>query len=642
MLKAEELYIGGFEMCGINGIIRFNEDILREELELMNKSIKHRGPDDDGTYTSFKKDYSIGLGHVRLSILDLSEKGHQPMGYNIEKDKIIYEDSGLDNADIIIAYNGEVYNYLELKEKYNLKTETGTDTEVILKLYNNLGFDCVKEFNGMWAFCIFDKRKNIIFCSRDRLGQKPFYYYWDGKEFIFSSELKGIISVKPINKKENINKDAVDLYFSLGFIPSPYSIYKNVFKLEARQNLIFDLNKKEIKKEYYWELPDYNPVYDKKKLIEEGKKLLCDAVKIRMRSDVPVGAFLSGGLDSSAVVGIMKEYTDLSKLHTFSIGFEGKYDETYYINIVKDHFKTNHHHYYFKEEDFEELIDKYSWIYDEPFGDYSGFPTYKVSELAKQFVTVSLSGDGGDEIFGGYRFHLISKRIEYLKKIPESIRMLFLRILDINLLKNFNFLFLIKEAVKLSLAENYKFYSELLEGDFIYGKKGKYWVENNLKYCMEITNNNLPETVRIFDLLFRTLSDNFLVKVDRASMANALEVRSPFLDYRFAEFSQKIPNEFKVNFFKTKKLMREIIKDILLDEIVNRGKGGFEPPLDKWILNEKYGSILDNGIAILEDVGLEHLVKFYKTKILKKNNKLYNIYKIRLFLFVKWWKKWIM
>ena len=641
-------------MCGINGIIRFNEDISKEELELMNKSIKHRGPDDDGTYTSFKKDYSIGLGHVRLSILDLSEKGHQPMGYNIEKDKIIYEDNGLDNADIVIVYNGEVYNYLELKEKYNLKTETGTDTEIILKLYNNLGFDCVKEFNGMWAFCIFDKRKNIIFCSRDRLGQKPFYYYWDGKEFIFSSELKGILSVKPINKKENINKDAVDLYFSLGFIPAPYSIYKNVFKLESRQNLIFDLNSKEIKKNYYWELPNYTPIYDKNKLIKEGKKLLYDAVKLRMRSDVPVGVFLSGGLDSSAVVGVMSEYMDLKNLHTFSIGFEGKYDETPYINIVKDYFKTNHHHYYFEEQDFEELIDKYCWIYDEPFGDYSGFPTHKVSEMAKEFVTVSLSGDGGDEIFGGYMFHLISKRIEYLKKIPKFIRKLFLRLFSINLSKKFDILFLIREAVKLSLINGEKFYSELLGGKFIIGKKGKTWIENNLKYCLNKTNNDLSEAIRIFDLLFRTLSDNFLVKVDRASMANALEVRSPFLDYRFAEFSQKIPNEFKVDFFKTKKLMRELIKDILPDEIVNRRKGGFEPPLDKWILNEKYDDILDNGIAILEDVGLEHLVKFYKTKIfmpnqrfvkptlVKKNNKLYNIYKIKLFLFVKWWEKWIM
>ncbi|MFU8652421.1 asparagine synthase (glutamine-hydrolyzing) [Methanotorris formicicus] len=628
-------------MCGINGIVRFDRGILKEEIDGMNNAIRHRGPDDEGVFILNSKNYSIGLGHVRLAILDLSEKGHQPMGYNIEEDKITYRDEELDNADIIIVYNGEVYNYLELKEKFNLKTETGTDTEVILKLYDKLGFDCVKEFNGMWAFCIFDKQKNLIFCSRDRLGIKPLYYYWDGEEFIFSSELKGILAVKKINKKENINKEAVELYFALGFIPSPYSIYKNIFKLEARQNLIFDLNKKEIKKFCYWELPDYKPIYDKNKLIEEGKKLLYDAVKIRMRSDVPVGAFLSGGLDSSTVVGIMRDFTDLSKLHTFSIGFEGKYDETPYIKIVVDYFKTNHHHYYFKEEDFEKLIDKYIWIYDEPFGDYSGFPTYKVSEMAREFVTVVLSGDGGDEVFGGYRFHLISKRIEYLKKIPKFVRMLLLKILNNNLLKNYT-LFLIREAINLSLIENNeKFYSKLFDGKFMISNRGKIWVEEHLKYSLNKTNNNLPESIRVFDLLFRTLSDNFLVKVDRASMANALEVRSPFLDYRFAEFSQKIPNEWKVDFFKTKKLMREIVKDILPEEILNRGKGGFEPPLDKWILKRKYKNILDDGIRILEELNFKDLVEFYKNDALVGNNKLHNIYKIRLFLFTKWWERWI-
>ncbi len=629
-------------MCGINGIIRFdNKGILKEEIDKMNKAIKHRGPDDEGVFIFNNKNYSISLGHVRLAILDLSEKGHQPMGYNVEEDKIIYSDKDLDKADIIIVYNGEIYNYLELKEKFNLKTETGTDTEIILKLYEKLGFDCVKEFNGMWAFCIFDKRKNLIFCSRDRLGVKPFYYYWDGEEFIFSSELKGILAVKEINKKENINKDAVKLYFALGFIPSPYSIYKNTFKLEARQNLIFDLNKKEIKKYYYWELPDYKPIYDKKKLIEEGRKLLYDAVKIRMRSDVPVGAFLSGGLDSSTVVGVMRQFTDLSKLHTFSIGFEGKYDETPYIKIVVNYFKTQHHHYYFKEKDFEGLIDKYSWIYDEPFGDYSGFPTYKVSEIAKKYVTVVLSGDGGDEVFGGYRFHLVSRRIEYLKKIPKFVRKLFLKIPNSNLLRS-NIVFLVREAINLSLIENYEgFYSKLFNGRFIITKEGKSWVEKNLKYCLNKTNNNLSESIRVFDLLFRTLADNFLVKVDRASMANALEVRSPFLDYRFAEFSQKIPTEWKVNFFKTKKLMREIIKDILPEDILSKGKGGFEPPLDKWILKEKYMVVLDKGINILKELNFNDLAEFYKNEVLKKDNKLYNIYKIRLFLFTKWWERWI-
>ncbi len=630
-------------MCGINGIIRFDASINKKELKLMNEAIKHRGPDDNGLFVYNNKKYSVGFGHVRLSILDLSKKGHEPMGHLVKKNKIIYDDKKLKNADLIIVFNGEIYNYLELKDKYRLRTETGTDTEVILKLYNKFGPDCVKEFNGMWAFCIFDKRKNLAFCSRDRLGQKPFYYYFNSKskEFVFSSELKGIISIKKVNKKQNINRDAVRLYFALGFIPSPYSIYTNVFKLEARQNLILNLNNGRIKKTYYWKLPKYKPIYDKNKLIKEGKRLLYDAVKLRMRSDVPVGAFLSGGLDSSTVVGVMSKYTNLKKLHTFSIGFEGKYDETHYIKIVKDYFKTNHHHYYFKEKDFEGLIDKYAWIYDEPFGDYSGFPTYKVSEIAKKFVTVSLSGDGGDEIFGGYLSHLTGYRLDFIRKFPRILRMLGSKIPVKKNLNNAANLYLLKEAFKLSLLNPERLYAESVKNDAIRPEIYKKWTIEKLKYTLSKGGGKLGEAMRIFDLLFNTLSDNFLVKVDRASMANALEVRSPFLDYRFAEFSQRIPTNWKQDLFKTKKLMREIIKDILPEEIVNRGKQGFTPPLADWILKDKYLKKITMKLEVLKELDLD-LYKFFKSRVFKnKEQSLYRNYLIRLFLLIKWWEKWI-
>ena len=616
-------------MCGIAGFNWNDPNLIKK----MNNSLKHRGPDGFGTYT----DNLISLGHRRLAIIDLTERGKQPMEYEHKGRKAI------------ITYNGEVYNFLELREKLEkkgYKFKSNTDTEVILASYLEWGFDCVKKFNGMWAFCIYDLQKKILFCSRDRMGQKPFYYYYDGERFIFASEIKAIIAAKKINKKENIYKEAVQLYFALGFIPAPYSIYKNTFKLEARQNLVFDLNKKKIKKWYYWDLPRYNPIYDKKKLIKEGKKLLYDAVKLRMRSDVPVGAFLSGGLDSSSVVGIMRKFTDLSKLHTFSIGFEGKYDETPYIKIVGNHFKTNHHHYYFKEKDFEELIDKYIWVYDEPFGDYSGFPTYKVSELAKQFVTVVLSGDGGDEIFGGYLNHVNGYRMDLIRKFPKIFRILFSRLPIKKNLNGIANLYLLKEAFGLSLVNPEKFYAESIKENAIRPEIYKKWTIEKMKFCLSKGNNKLGEALRIFDLLFNTLSDNFLVKVDRASMANALEVRSPFLDYRFAEFSQKIPTKWKVDLFKTKKLMREIIKDILPNEIVNRGKQGFTPPLTDWILKRNYLNEIIEKAEVLKEVDNE-LYRYISTKI---TNKKYNKNNqdnlnisllIRLFLFIKWWEKWI-
>ena len=611
-------------MCGIAGFNWNDSNLIKK----MNNSLKHRGPDGSGIYT----DNLVSLGHRRLAIIDLTERGKQPMEYEHKGRKAV------------ITYNGEVYNFLELREKLEkkgYKFKSNTDTEVILASYLEWGFDCVKKFNGMWAFCIYDLQKKILFCSRDRMGQKPFYYYYDGKRFIFASEIKGIIAAKKINKKENIYKEAVQLYFALGFIPAPYSIYKNTFKLEARQNIIFDLNKKEIKKWYYWDLPDYKPIYDKNRLIKEGKKLLYDAVKLRMRSDVPIGAFLSGGLDSSSVVGIMRKFTDLSKLHTFSIGFEGKYDETPYIKIVGNHFKTNHHHYYFKEKDFKELIDKYVWTYDEPFGDYSGFPTYKVSELAKQFVTVVLSGDGGDEIFGGYLNHVNGYRMDLIRKFPKIFRILF-SILPIKKnLSGIANLYLLKEAFGLSLINPERFYAESIKEDAIRPEIYKKWTIEKMKLCLSKSNNKLGEALRIFDLLFNTLSNNFLVKVDRASMANALEVRSPFLDYRFAEFSQKIPTKWKVDLFKTKKLMREIIKDILPSEIVNRGKQGFTPPLTDWILKRKYLNEIVEKVEILKEVDYE-LYKFFKEKVFQnKEQSLYRNYLIRLFLFIKWWERWI-
>ena len=209
-----------------------------------------------------------------------------------------------------------------------------------------------------------------------------------------------------LNRKENINVDALNLYFTLGYIPSPYTIYNNMYKLEARQNLIFDLKTKKIKKWYYYKIPKYEPEHNSKKLIEEGRKLLKDAVRLRMIADVPIGAFLSGGLDSTTTVGMMSEFTDVKNLHTFSIGFEGKYDETPFINIAKDYFHSKHHHSYFVQDDFEKLIDTYAYIFDEPLSDYSGFPTLTLSKMAREHVTVALSGDGGDEIFGGYPIHI--------------------------------------------------------------------------------------------------------------------------------------------------------------------------------------------------------------------------------------------
>jgi asparagine synthase (glutamine-hydrolysing) len=541
-----------------------------------------------------------------------------------------------------IVYNGEIYNFKELKEELlekGYKFKSKTDTEVLLASYLEWGFECVKRFNGMWSFCIYDPRRNILFCSRDRLGQKPFYYYYYEDKFIFSSELKGILEHKELklNRIRNLNYQAIKLYFSLGFIPSPYSIYKNVYKLEARENLIFDLKNKKIKKWYYYEFPNFEPVYNKNLLIKRGREILNDAVRLRMIADVPIGAFLSGGIDSTTIVGEMKNFTPLTNLNTFSIGFHGVFDESNFISIAKNEFKTQHHHHFFKKGDFKELIDKFSFIYDEPFADYSGFPTYKVSELAKKNVKVCLSGDGGDEIFGGYKRYKSFYRIEKMQTIPERLMKLFFKFIPKKFILEKDFMKMVYffKDISSRIISKYSYAPD------IYRK----WLFKRFSQIFKDSGGSFTNLMINLDLFFNTLGDNFLVKVDRASMNNGLEVRSPFLDYRFIEFSTKIPLKWKVNLFNTKILLKNIAKDKVPKEIINRKKQGFVPPLKKWIIEDdkiNFNSILNK---IFKDKIIQKPLFNYLKKILSNSDKSFKQfttkYKIRLFLFYKWVNFWI-
>ncbi len=577
------------KMCGIAGFNWDNKKLVND----MASILKHRGPDDSGCFT----DKNISLGHSRLSIIDLSKAGHQPM---------IYDHRG---RKAIIVYNGEIYNYKELRKELAGKGylfNSRTDTEVVIACYLEYGFDCVDRFNGMWAFCIYDVKTKTLFCSRDRLGKKPFYYYYENEKFIFASELKAILKHDELclNSLKNLNEEAIDLYFSLGFIPAPFSIYNNTFKLEAGHNLTFDLTRNRITKSWrFYDMQEYSPIYDREGLIDEGRNLLKDAINLRLRSDVTVGTFLSGGLDSSTITAIMKDFVDIRNLHTFSVGFEGGFDETPYVNTVKDFIGTNHHHYYFYEDDFQALIDSYSYAYDEPFYDYSGFPTYKISEIAKGNVSVLLSGDGGDEVFAGYWWHQLG------------------------------FIFdLIKDPIY-SPAE-YRSHGMIYKPE-VFQK----WFKERLNYSLNKGDHKCGEAFRIYDLLFNTIPDDFMVKVDRASMANSVEVRCPFLDYRFIEFSQKIPTEWKVNNSETKILMREVIRGLLPEKIISRGKQGFEPPLVRWIQDEKYESYAKNFLVKLGEIN-EDLYDLYELKVFKDKEK-YVKYIIRLFLFAKWFEKWV-
>ncbi len=610
-------------MCGINGFNWKDTKTVKE----MNKRIRHRGPDGEGTYVKS----GLSLGHLRLAIIDPSKKGKQPMGYSKGKRRAI------------IVYNGEIYNFKELKRELKKKGhtfKTKTDTEVILASYLEYGFDCVERFNGMWAFCIYDLGKRILFCSRDRLGQKPLYYYNKGGKFVFSSELKGILAHEnlKINRYNNISTEGVELFFSAGFIPAPYTVYKNVFKLEARQNLVFNLKTKKIRKWYYYEPPKYSPETDKVKLIEDARELLNDSVKLRLVSDVPLGSFLSGGVDSTATVGYMARFMDLKKLHTFSIGFQGEYDESRYIEIARKHFKTIHHHDYFTEDDFD--LEKLSWIYDEPFGDHSGFPTYKVSKNARKHITVSLSGDGGDEIFGGYMTPQVGAVIDMVSSLPFILRkMKSLLIPNMDKLNMSKF----KELFRLSTLPKEKYFQEAMKEKHYRPNIYNEWTTEKLAYCLEKTDGNLGEAIRLTEQLFYTLPDQFLVKVDRASMANALEVRSPFLDYRWVEFALRVPTNWKVSPLRRKILMKSIVQDIVPKEISDRKKQGFSPPMIEWASNNEISSRFDlhKKIDEFEKLGVfsSELSEFLRKSL--NGKKTHPNYKVRLMLFIVWAKRWI-
>jgi asparagine synthase (glutamine-hydrolysing) len=615
-------------MCGINGF-NFRDHSL---IESMNKSLRHRGPDSSSTFVND----SLSIGHTRLSIIDLTNEASQPMTY-LHKMKTVR-----------IVFNGEIYNYIEIKDEllqlgYNF--DTLSDTEVILASYIEWGEKCVEKFNGMWAFCIYDEENEILFISRDRLGVKPLYYFCESGNFIFSSELKSILehtSLK-INRKENLNIDSVELYFSLGYIPAPNSIYKNVYKLEAGNNICYDLTKSLITKHYkFFNLEIPKPSMDKMALIEEGKSIFSDATILRMRSDVSVGAFLSGGLDSSAVVGEMRKSTKLNMLHTFSIGFDDiKLDESKYINLVKNYFGTHHHHYIYKEQDFQKLLPFYSVIFDEPFGDYSSFPAHKVSEFAKNNVKVVLSGDGGDEIFGGYPLYNIGFTIEKLKKLPIPVRKLMLK--ASSTLKNLTPLCnKINELIRLSMLSRDSFHVNMFNDKRYKPNVYEEWSILKMKEALALSNNNLAEALRIYDLLNNTLADNYLVKVDRTSMSNSIEVRSPFLDYRFAHFAQKIPVEFKVGIKENKILMRDLISGLVPDAILKRNKMGFTPPIHNWIYNIISPNDLKDYLNLIRGIS-ENLFNFY-SKILSNTSKNYMdaFYLIKLVIFIYWYKHWIL
>jgi len=574
-------------MCGIVGFVDFKRKSSEQTLKGMTDVLHHRGPDDSG-YSFYDQSASqIGLGHRRLSVLDLSKHGHQPMSF--------------ENLEIV--YNGEVYNFKEIREeleKYYYTFESDSDTEVILKAYHKWGIKAVDKFNGMFAISIYDKQTQKIILIRDRAGVKPLYWYWKDDLFMYASELKSFHEHKGFKKV--INKDALALYLQYGYILQPHTIFNNTYKLRSGHYLEIDLKTKKIEEITYWNVIDF---YNKPKLdisedeaIKKMEKLLKSAFEYRMVSDVPVGVFLSGGYDSSLVTALL-QHKRPEKLNTFTIGFHEKgFDESPYAKQVAEHLGTNHTEYYCTQKDALEIIPKLADMYDEPFGDSSAIPTALVSQLARKDVTVSLSADGGDEIFAGYGKY--DSSLNYMNnffKIPKTFRSILkfgMNQIDPKsipiLNRTYNFQTKFEKAKKVLQSKDCIDIMNYTSQHFTFEQVNKllksniYTLDTNFDDKISASNDEINQMLAIDYKTY--MVDDILTKVDRATMSVSLEGREPLLDHRIIEFAAQLPSQLKYKNGDKKWLLKQITHKYLPKELMDRPKMGFGVPLTEWFRDE--------------------------------------------------------
>lgn len=621
-------------MCGICGYYSIDGNIDKNLLALMTDELKHRGPDECGYYT----DEKIALGHRRLSIIDLCT-GQQPM---TNEDKNIW-----------IIYNGEFYNFKEyipyLQTKgHNIKT--ASDTEIIIHLYEEFGVDCLQKIRGMFAFALWDKNKDMIFLARDRMGQKPIFYTLQNNKFYFASELKSILKDK--NIKRTISNQSIDYYLTYQYIPSPFSVYENIYKLMPAEYLLFK-NNRIIKKERYWELPvteNSKITYNDAK--EKLRELLFDSVQLRLISDVPIGVFLSGGIDSSIITAIMSKISN-TKIKTFSIGFEeADYNELDYARTVAKKYDTEHTEFIVKPNAIE-LLEKIAYYYNEPYADSSALPTYYVSKMTSKYVKVALNGDAGDELFCGYHRYVAIKILSLLNKFP-FIKPLIKSVINTIPENGFNNRRLIQirnflKNIDLSETAAYK----KLISHFDDERRKKLYTDNfkneisfaaNDDYIVSILNkfsnvNSITQKIMFLDQL-TYLPEDLLVKVDIATMMNSIEGRSPMLDHKFVEFVNSLPVEFKLNMFRKKYIFKDTFKDLLPEKILKRNKMGFGVPLFHWFRNElkdfAYTNILNGHFIHQGYFNKDYVKKLIDNHINKSENNSLRIW--NLLILEMWYK----
>lgn len=571
-------------MCGIIGIYHYTSKnpVNKKNLEEATSVLYHRGPDEYGYFYDDKN--GLGFGHRRLSIVDLST-GQQPL-YN-------------EDNSIVLICNGEIYNFPELFDKLvslGHKFKTRSDNEAIIHLYETYGLDCVNHLNGMFAFALWDKNKNLLFLARDRMGVKPLYWALQNNSFYFSSELKGLLALKEIKRELNI--ESLNKYLSFENVPSPYSMIKDIYKLEAGH--ILTVQNGQIKTGQYWDLPLDKPklAISENEAIEELERLFTQSVKRRLLSDVPLGVFLSGGIDSSLVAKFMCDVAS-EKVRTFSIGFHEKsFDESKIAMRFAKELGTEHNQFMFDSKECLKLIPNLANLVDEPLSDASILPTYFLSNFASKQVKVCLGGDGADELFSGYQIFPVHKLIGFYDILPREIKKLLLFTANKTQPREtyLSFPFVLKQFLRgVGLSNEIRMFVWM--GAYLDSEK-KQLLNPNIQSQIqkntfeEITNYLSKKFIstdvdRMLYLISKIyLTDDILTKVDRASMATSLEVRGPFLDYTIQEFAAQLPYDFKLNRIISKYILKKMAERHIPKYIINKKKQGFAIPVTKWLKGE--------------------------------------------------------
>lgn len=567
-------------MCGIAGIALRDQIVDKQVIAAMVQRLRHRGPDDSGVWCDAAG--NVALGHVRLSILDLSAAGHQPMS---------------DGSDgLWLTFNGEIYNFQSLRrelEQHGYTFRTNTDSEVILHGYRHWGESCVQRFNGMFAFCLFDAERQRLFFARDRVGKKPLYYHLGTDGISFASEVKALLPARP--GKWELEPAAVNAYFAYGYLPGSQSIFRDIVRLPAASVMTYDLHSGQHSVQTYWSLPEpkqFNGALpDREALLDEMEELLVDCVRLRLIADVPLGVLLSGGVDSSLITAAAARVAT-RPLKTFTISFPGggRYDESPYAQIVASHFGADHCVLPLPEGDLS-VLGAVAQHLDEPLGDPSILPTYLVSQLTRQHVTVALGGDGGDELFGGYSWYRGGLRtMQRARSVPRWLRQA--AAAGVGILppgtRGRNY---IRSAagdlrhfmIANSLVFDAGMRSQLLAAPVLQGLNGN--LQDPERYKQQLWPQTADDMYAMSVLDVRTfMQDDILVKVDRASMAFALELRAPWLDVRMIEFAlRETPSIYKLNATEDRVLQRQLAQRMLPAELDLNRKQGFVMPIHAWM-----------------------------------------------------------